>query len=90
MEIYTDGATSNNGYNDAIGGWAFVVADESNTNDKGFVKNATNNICELLAIINACKFAEKINEPIIIYSDSAYCINCYVQNGILIGKEMVG
>lgn len=80
-EIYTDGATSSNGYEGATGGWSFVVADDSNLLRTGHVENATNNICEMLAIINACKFAENslYTEPIVIYSDSAYVINCYKQ-----------
>lgn len=83
MIAYTDGATSNNGKIDADGGWAFVIVDEFAgkiiTENSGYIKNATNNICELTALINACKYLSKNNffESHIIYSDSAYCINCY-------------
>lgn len=80
MDIYTDGATSGNGTSNARGGWAFVVP-ELKVQGFGHVENATNQICELMAAINACKFAEKLNtsEIIVIKSDSAYLINCYNQ-----------
>ena len=80
-KIYTDGATSGNGYEGAQGGWAFVAIDE---NEKiilegcGHINNTTNNICELTAIIKACETAEKMinkDEKVIVYSDSAYAIN---------------
>ena len=82
MIFYTDGATSSNGYENAQGGWAFVVIDENDelvSARSGHIENATNNICELTAIIEACTEASELNKPIIIYSDSAYCINCYKQ-----------
>jgi len=80
MDIYTDGATSGNGTSNARGGWAFVVP-ELRVQGFGHVANATNQICELMAAINACKFAEKIStsEIIVIKSDSAYLVNCYNQ-----------
>ena len=83
MKIYTDGATSNNGYNGAVGGWAYVIVTEDEQHpirvENGRIENATNNICELTAIINACNAATKIGGHYTIYSDSAYCINCYKQ-----------
>lgn len=84
MNIYTDGATSNNGYEGAEGGWAFVILNDDDTiclEDSGYIKNATNNICEMTAIMRACMVATMLNEEehYTIYSDSAYCINCYKQ-----------
>ena len=82
MKIYTDGATSNNGKQGARGGWAFVVVDGLRVLHKsaGFIDNVTNNICELWAIIRACEYAMANNyQEVTIYSDSAYCINCYTQ-----------
>ena len=68
IEVYTDGATSNNGYENAIGGAAWIILQENIIIDSGSknIKNATNNICEL-------------DENIYVYSDSAYIINCYSQ-----------
>ena len=86
MIIYTDGATSNNGQAGAVGGWAFIVVYGNSIiyECSGHIENATNNICELTAIIEACKQAASVNEIVrptfyTIYSDSAYCINCYKQ-----------
>lgn len=80
MEIYTDGATSNNGYENSEGGWAYVIVDNNKiiTEKSGYIPNATNNICELTAIIEACS-SIKDNNNYIIYSDSSYCVNCYKQ-----------
>jgi ribonuclease HI len=88
IEVYTDGATSSNGYANAVGGWAYVVLrDGEKIHEKSEkLQPATNNQCELRAIIEACKWVENYTSTlfdspeIIIYSDSAYCINCYKQN----------
>jgi ribonuclease HI len=84
--FFTDGATSRNGANDADGGWAWInvrYEDEEVFIDHSradYVFEATNNRCELMAVIDACKFAKTHNmEPATIYSDSAYVINCYKQ-----------
>lgn len=79
MIFYTDGATSNNGKENAVGGWAFVGLDERGKliyGDSGSVDEPTNNICELIAVLMACQCANK-EEKNIIYSDSAYIVNCY-------------
>ena len=60
MKIYTDGATSNNGYSNAIGGWAFVIIDDNEEliySNFGKVIGATNQQMELMALIEACKCA---------------------------------
>lgn len=83
--IYTDGATSGNGYEGAQGGWAWILLDENGTivlKTVGHIDNATNNICELTAVIHACANALRTvlldpNPTFTIYSDSAYIINCY-------------
>lgn len=81
IEIYTDGACSKNGSKDAIGGWAWVLLEdgERKFQDSGRYEGATNNIVELLAIIEALKFVKDTIKPglfsqITIYSDSSYCI----------------
>ena len=92
IEVYTDGATRNNGYKNAIGGAAWIILQEDVIINSGskHIKNATNNICELEAIIEGCKKAEELAileqdgefefyETICVYSDSAYIINCYSQ-----------
>lgn len=83
--LYTDGATSNNGYENSFGGWAWALLNEKRVlllTDKGRIAPATNNICEMSAIIEGCK-AISIDltdkDTVTVYSDSAYCINCYNQ-----------
>ena len=83
-KIYTDGATSNNGRSDAIGGyaWALINRDECVAYAARKITPATNNICEMMAIIDACeKILPSLSpfDKVEIYSDSAYCINCYKQ-----------
>lgn len=82
FEIYTDGAASSNGYEGAPGGWAWILLYNKQIAEfkAGHVANATNNICELMAVIDACDFLSHFTlEKTIIYSDSAYIINCYKQ-----------
>ena len=86
MKIYTDGAVSHNGFEDAVGGWAFLALDDFNNElyrASAHVDPATNNICELLAVLNGCQYGlEHYNgfEIITIYSDSAYIIDCCNDN----------
>lgn len=79
MKIYTDGATSGNGYENAAGGWAYIIVDHNEQiifKACGHVENATNNICEMMAVIEACTEAAKIPGGFTVYSDSAYIVNC--------------
>jgi ribonuclease HI len=81
FRLYTDGSCSGNGAKENFGGYGVVVT----FNDK-IVKlykqgkqNTTNNEMELQAIYEAIKIAKILsqnkNEEIVIYSDSAYCVN---------------
>lgn len=89
ITIYTDGAVSGNGQENAYGGWGFVCVETGLTN-WGPVQNATNQRCELIGVINACKYATALlmekdtsvfpPETVEICSDSAYIINCHKQN----------
>ena len=83
-EIYTDGATSKNGYEGSQGGYAWALIKDGECIDYASyaIAPATNNICEMMAIIMACEEILPILEDfdgVIVYSDSAYCINCYKQ-----------
>lgn len=86
--LYTDGATTNNGHDGAFGGWAWALYVDGESEplkkfDFGKICPATNNICEMTAIIEGCNYVNSIMEgfdEVTIYSDSAYCINCYKQN----------
>jgi len=83
IEIYTDGSLKKTG-SLTFGGWAFVVVQDGHNiyEASGSVHHTTNQRMELQAIVNALEYAKTIRrgpEKIIIYSDSAYAINCYLQ-----------
>ena len=84
LEIYTDGALKKIGAHATFGGWSFIAlrGGERIYEVAGCEYGTTNQRMELLAIRNALEFAQKNrhpNENVIIYSDSAYAINCYIQ-----------
>ena len=87
LKIYTDGSCKGNGTKNSRGGWAYVCLDKDEkmiSSGSGGVNNTTNNRMELLAILNAIKYAEEVAERtrIIfceIYTDSAYFHNCVKQ-----------
>lgn len=80
FKIYTDGSSKGN---PGLGGWSIVIFADNQyiTYKVGYELNVTNNRMELTAILTALKYAKNIirlldkNEEIIIYSDSAYCVN---------------
>ena len=84
IEVYTDGATSNNGTSKARGGWAYTFKDQYGIEHNGYGGRigTTNNQMELTAAINGIYAARAIcgeTVSINIISDSAYLINCYEQ-----------
>ena len=83
-KLYTDGATTGNGTEGAFGGyaWALIANDKLIREGSAGESPTTNNICELKAMINGCEEARNRIEPfdvVLVYSDSAYIINCYKQ-----------
>ena len=85
IEIYTDGAC-NQAKN--TGGWSFLILEnkEPKVQKSGALINTTNNQCEMWAAIHALNEIStmKFNEPInvILYSDSAYLVNAFVEDWI--------
>jgi len=76
--VYTDGACRNNqAPGGQPGGWACVFVDGPEY--FGFDPRTTNNRMELTAVIEALKHTEKGAE-VVVYSDSAYVINAFLQN----------
>jgi ribonuclease HI len=76
ITIYTDGACSGN---PGPGGWgAILMYGELTKEFSGAEKNTTNNRMELVAAIEALN---KLKEPckVMLYSDSAYLVNCFQQ-----------
>ncbi len=72
--IYTDGACSGN---PGPGGWgAILMYNEHKKEISGALKETTNNIMEITAVIEALKLLKhKCNVKI--YSDSAYVVNAF-------------
>ena len=73
-DIYTDGACSGN---PGPGGWgAILMYKDAKKEISGGCKQTTNNIMEITAVVEALKCL-KVESNVQVYSDSAYCINCY-------------
>lgn len=101
IELWTDGSCKKNGQKGAYGGWGAIIIDKD-TNCQfracGREEATTNNIMEMKAIIHGLKAIEnKYGEAVkvIIYSDSAYILNCrnqrwynnWIKNGWKNAKE---
>lgn len=77
IEIYTDGSARRN---PGPGGWGLLVLKEKTilkTKSMQYKQAITNNQMELCALLTALHLAstEYKNEWVIIYCDSAYCVN---------------
>lgn len=86
FEIYCDGSTRGNGYENSVGAWAYIILESGKeiTYDCQAVADTTNQRMELIAAIQAlehtvynylCPNLDKI----VVYTDSAYLHNCYAQ-----------
>ena len=77
--IYTDGACSGN---PGPGGWgAILMYKDAKKEISGGMKNTTNNIMEISAVIEALKCL-KVESEVELYSDSAYVVNAFNQGWI--------
>lgn len=88
LECYTDGSLKKAGKTMTFGGWGFIIVQEGKElyEANGSEYNTTNQRMELTAICKALEYLTSIRRPldrIIIYSDSAYIINCYKDNWYL-------
>ena len=93
--IFTDGASARNGQPNQVGGWGYVILDDKENiicYKYGGQKGTTNNWGELTAAVEAVKYIKKnlmsnngfVRElEYIIYTDSAYLINCANQGWYL-------
>lgn len=84
IEVYTDGSLKKVGQQLTFGGWAYVVIQDNEEKyfACGHEYNTTNQRMELIAIKEALNYVKTIrrnSEKVIVYSDSAYAINCYLQ-----------
>lgn len=85
IEVYTDGSAKNNGQENAYGGWAYIVLVNGGLahSDYGYLYNTTNQQMELFAAIEACIYLDNRYssfDKFVIYSDSAYLVNCVNNN----------
>ncbi len=79
VTIYTDGACSGN---PGPGGWAAILMFKENKKEiSGGLKDTTNNVMELTAVIEGLK-ALKFPCEVDLYSDSAYVVNGFEQGWI--------
>ncbi len=76
VTIYTDGACSGN---PGPGGWgAILMYGEVKKEISGALKDTTNNIMEITAVLEALKLLKEECE-VEVYSDSAYVVNAFNQ-----------
>jgi ribonuclease HI len=92
--IWTDGSCNNNSkhHSYGVGGWAFVVekSDKVIYEDLGYEANTSSNRMEMTAVIKSLEWAVK-NKPkarLVIHSDSAYVVNCFLERWYLRWIEM--
>ena len=85
FEIYCDGSTRENGQENSVGAWAWLVHEGGNVfkHDCQAEKDTTNQRMELTAAAEALEtvFHEYATpfDRVIVYTDSAYLHNCYTQ-----------
>jgi ribonuclease HI len=86
LEIYTDGACEGNQFEKNYGGWGVIITQNRQVLEKlsGAAKETTNNRMEMYAIIEALRYLERFESThspgkYILYSDSAYIVNCFKQ-----------
>lgn len=84
LELWTDGSCKKNGQKGAYGGWGAVIIDKGDCEYRAYGKEeaTTNNAMEMKAIIKGLNFIKEKYEnsvKVIVYSDSAYILNCRTQ-----------
>jgi ribonuclease HI len=88
LTLYTDGAVSGNGKENAYGGWGWYCKETQVQEFGAIPTGATNQICELMAVIRACEYANETTidmkedgffsaPAVTIRTDSAYIFNCW-------------
>ncbi|HXG00298.1 MAG TPA: ribonuclease HI [Bacteroidota bacterium] len=78
--IFCDGACSGNQSKNNVGGWGAVLTYKGKVKElHGGERNTSNQRMELTACIKALEAIKTRKLPIVIYSDSAYLVNCMNQ-----------
>lgn len=83
LDVYTDGSLKKLGQS-IFGGWAYIVVRDNKEIyfDSDNAYDTTNQRMELTAIKEALNYVKTIRQPcekVVIHSDSAYAVNCYLQ-----------
>lgn len=85
INIYTDGACSNNGYPNACAGYGIYFGENNINNEYGkVIGKQSNNTAEITAFIKSLEIIDKFDEPensYGIYTDSEYVIKCATSYG---------
>lgn len=86
LDIYTDGSCRNNGAENAVGAWGYIILDENGMKIREYgevVKGTTNQRMELQAVLAGCAWGyasiRRAFDEVHIYTDSAYIHNCREQ-----------
>ena len=84
IQLWTDGSCKKNGQKGAYGGWAAIIVDKNLGEFRacGREEATTNNIMEMKAMINGLNAIKEYygdSIRVIVYSDSAYVLNCRAQ-----------
>lgn len=79
IELYVDGSCKGNGKISNVGGFGVVVTKDGEvvTTYSKRSENTTNNREEIRAILYAMLLYGSKDNPPIVYSDSAYCVNTF-------------
>jgi ribonuclease HI len=87
IDIYTDGGCRGNGKENNVGGYGIVLIYKNTKKEikQGFT-NTTNNIMELMAIVEGLKLLKEPCE-VNLYSDSAYAVNAINNNWLSSWKK---
>jgi ribonuclease HI len=76
IQLFADGACRNNGKADNIGAWAYVLLYNKHVKKEAqLLKNTTNNICELAAVIAGLAKIKDKTIPVEVISDSQYVVS---------------
>jgi ribonuclease HI len=92
INVYTDGACSNNGQPNALSGYGVYFSENDTRNESKKINGEkhTNNIAELTAFIRAIEILDyeiKNGTQVNIYTDSEYVIKCATSYGDKLSKN---
>ena len=81
IKIWTDGSAKGNGTKNARGGYAYIIEYPGQTIERSYGEaNTTNQRMELQAAVAALEAFSRSHfnhHPAVVYSDSAYLVNCW-------------